>query len=143
MTGFRANGQAKDIDHTIPNPPHHPPHSISPHGHPEPRPRPPNQRPNEIRDALSPIRLFLKQNMDFLPALGRVEDDAAELGAGHGLDVGVADLVGALPGGVLGGAGGDEFDDCVVGSLDVDVFGGGVVDGCDGGVGVGGGVGQF
>ncbi len=81
--------------------------------------------------------------MDFLPALGGIEDDAAEFCTGHGLDVEVADLVEVLPGRVLGRAGGDEFDDCAVGGLDVDVFRRGVVDGCNGSVGVGWSVGQF
>lgn len=66
--------------------------------------------------------------MDFLSALGGVEDDAADFRTGHALDVGVADLIEVLPGCVLGGAGGGQFDDCVV-------FRGGVVDGCDGSVG--------
>lgn len=134
---------AKDPPNTAPKPAPAPSHheSIAPDRHHQQRPRPPNQRPHEIHDAPPTIRLLLKQDMNLLAALGGIQDDAADLRAGDATDVRVADLVGVAPGGILGGAGGDELDDGVVRGLDVDVFGGGVVYGCDGGVGVGGGVG--
>lgn len=81
--------------------------------------------------------------MDFLPALSGVEDDAADFRTSHGLDVGIGNLVEVLPVRVFSGASGDQFDNCVVGSLDKDVFRSGVVDGCDGSVGMDWGVGQF
>lgn len=81
--------------------------------------------------------------MDFLPALGGIENDAADFRTGHGLDAEIADLVEVLPGCVFGRAGSDEFDDCAVGGLDVDVLSRGVVDGCEGRVGMSWSVGQF
>ncbi len=79
--------------------------------------------------------------MYFLPTLGGVEHDATELRPL--VAFGGTDMEGVDPGGVLGAAVGDQFDDCVVGCLKVDVFGFGVVDCCDRCVREDGPVGEF
>lgn len=81
--------------------------------------------------------------MNFLPTFGGIENNTADFRAAHALEVRVADLVEVLPGGMFGGPVSDQFDDRAVGGLDMDIFRRGVVDGGDGSVGVGRGIGQF
>lgn len=113
--------------------------------HPNLRPSSPNQRPNHIHNPPpSILALLLKKDMNLLPALRRVKYDTPDLRATPAKDLVIAvtpHLKLIVPGGGFGGTSGDELDDGVGGGLEVDVFGGGVVDGGDGGVGEDWGVG--
>ena len=73
--------------------------------------------------------------MNFLPPLRGIEHHATDLRAPYTLDVLRPDLERIGPGGVFGGAVGDELEDGGVGGLEVDVFGVEVVDCGDGSVG--------